>query len=71
MTKNAPRGSHCGGVETVAVATRRRRRISQARFYPCPASMKIPAEAFELWCEETYTKERKKETQNERTEKNH
>ena len=70
-TKNAPRGSHCGGVEVVAVATRRRRRISHARFYPCPDSVKIPAEAFVLWCEEAYTKEREKETQNERTEKNH
>ena len=26
-------GSHCGGVEDVAKATRRRRRISRARFY--------------------------------------
>ena len=29
--KNAPRGSHCGGVEDVACATRRRRRILQSR----------------------------------------
>lgn len=30
--KNAPRGSHCGGVENVAIATRHRRRMSQATF---------------------------------------
>ena len=35
--KNAPRGSHCGGVEDVACATRRRRRILQRRilFHIC------------------------------------
>ncbi|MBS6705442.1 MAG: hypothetical protein KH281_03275, partial [Lachnospiraceae bacterium] len=35
--KNAPRGSHCGGVEDVACATRRRRRILQSRilFHIC------------------------------------
>lgn len=33
MPSNAPRGSHCGGIVDVAKATRRRRRISQARFF--------------------------------------
>ena len=31
--KNAPRGSHCGGIENVAIATRRRRRVSQAKLF--------------------------------------
>ena len=31
--KNAPRGSHCGGMEDVAIATRRRRRVSQAKLF--------------------------------------
>ena len=33
VSKNAPRGSHCGGAENVAIATRRRRRMSQATFF--------------------------------------
>ena len=31
LNKNAPRGSHCGGKENVAFATRRRRRILRSR----------------------------------------
>ena len=31
--KNAPRGSHCGEVEYIAKAIRRRRRILRAGFY--------------------------------------
>lgn len=31
MTSNAPRGSHCGGIEDVADATRCRRSVSRAR----------------------------------------
>ncbi len=31
--KNAPLGSHCGGKEDAAKATRRRRSVSQARHY--------------------------------------
>ena len=33
VSKNAPRGSHCGGAENAAIATRRRRRMSQATFF--------------------------------------
>ena len=33
VSKNAPRGSHCGGAENVAIATRRRRRMSQETFF--------------------------------------
>ena len=33
LVKNAPRGLHCGGVENVAIATRHRRRMSQATFF--------------------------------------
>ena len=33
VSKNAPRGSHCGGAENVAIATHRRRRMSQATFF--------------------------------------
>ena len=33
VSKNAPRGLHCGGAENVAIATRRRRRMSQATFF--------------------------------------
>ncbi len=33
VSKNAPRGSHCGGAENVAIATRCRRRMSQATFF--------------------------------------
>ncbi len=33
VSKKAPRGSHCGGGENIAVATRRRRGMSQATFF--------------------------------------
>ena len=33
VNKNAPRGSHCGGAENIAIAIRRRRRMSQATFF--------------------------------------
>ncbi len=33
VSKNVPRGSRCGGVENVAIATKRRRRMSQATFF--------------------------------------
>ena len=33
VSKNAPQASHCGGAENVAIATRRRRRMSQATFF--------------------------------------
>ena len=33
VSKNAPRGSCCDGAENVAIATRRRRRMSQATFF--------------------------------------
>ena len=33
VSKKAPRGSHCGGAENVAIAIRRRRRMSQATFF--------------------------------------
>lgn len=40
--KNAPRGSHCGGVEDVACATRRRRRILQSRILSYPVRIPYP-----------------------------
>ena len=33
VSKNALRGSHCGRTENVAIAIRRRRRMSQATFF--------------------------------------
>ena len=33
VSKNAPQGAHCGGAENVAIATRRRRRMSQVTFF--------------------------------------
>jgi len=33
VSQNVPRGAHCGGAENVAIAIRRRRRMSQASFF--------------------------------------
>ena len=33
VSKNAPQASHCGGAENDVIATRRRRRMSQAAFF--------------------------------------
>ena len=33
VSKNAPRGSHCGRAENLAIAIRRRRRMLQATFF--------------------------------------